>query len=84
MADDPRKIEIRKGRRTLVHLEGRVRAGKSAVTWNGRRNRPRRSHRRRRARVLATGRYTIVLTITSADGQQATDTARLTIKRKRR
>jgi hypothetical protein len=65
-------LEVLRGRRRVARVTGRARQGRNSLAWNGRIS-------RRRA---TPGRYTLRLRITGLDGQTATDTARLTLRRR--
>lgn len=67
------RLQVLQGRRVRATATKRItRAGRTTITLTGKvRGKPR----------LAAGRYTIRLTITGADKQTATDTARLTVTR---
>jgi len=64
-------LEVRKGRRVVARVNGPAREGRNAIRWNG----------KVRGKKAAPGRYTLAVRATSADGQVATASARLRLKR---
>jgi hypothetical protein len=77
-------IEVLRGRQRLAALSSTARPGRNTVRLPGRLPASGRVAQRQRSRPLAPGRYSLRLTVTSADGQTATDTAPLTVTRPRR
>ena len=76
-------LEVLRGRRTAGRLTGRARAGRNTLTVPAR-VRPAARSAQSRTKPLAPGRYTLRLTLRGADGQTASDTARLTVRRAKR
>jgi 6-phosphogluconolactonase (cycloisomerase 2 family) len=73
------QLRILKGRRVLVTLrKSLTKAGRTSIAWNGK------VRRGRRTAPLAAGRYTLSLQVEGRDGQKATDSARLTVRRRAR
>jgi hypothetical protein len=73
-------LEVLRGRRAVGRVTGRARAGRNTLSLPAR-VRPAARSAGARARALAPGRYTVRLTIRGADGQTASDSARLTVTR---
>jgi Tol biopolymer transport system component len=73
-------LEVLRGRRAVARINGRARAGRNTLSLPAR-VRPAARSAGARAKALAPGNYTLRLTIRGADGQSATDSARLTLTR---
>jgi hypothetical protein len=65
-------LEIRKGRRRVAGVARQAQAGRNRIAWNG----------RVRGKSAAPGRYTVRLLAATADGQTASDAAKLAIRRR--
>jgi hypothetical protein len=65
-------LEIRRGSRLLARLRGRAKAGRNSL---------RVAAKPAARKALKRGTYTLRLVLTSADGQTARDSARLSVRR---
>ena len=64
-------LEVLKGKRSMAKINGSAKGGRNTLSVPA------------RPRPLAAGRYTLRLVLRGTDGQTATDTARLTVTRRR-
>lgn len=64
-------LEVFKGRTRIARVNGKAKTGRNKITWNGERGRKKASR----------GKYALRLSITSGDGQTATDRGRVTLIR---
>lgn len=64
-------LEVRRGRRLVATVRGRARGGRNKISWNGKRGR----------RKAAAGRYKLMLRAVATDGQTASASAKLTLRR---
>ena len=71
------ELEIRKGKKKVAVVEDEADAGENTIAWNGK------VKAKGKRRPAPSGRYTVVLTAQSADGQEATAEAKLKLIRKR-
>jgi hypothetical protein len=75
-------LEVRKGRRTVARVNGSAKAGRNTLSVPGKVARAIRGAGSK-PKALAAGRYTLRLTLRGTDAQTATDSARLTVTRRR-
>ena len=66
-------LEIRKGRKVLARVRARAKSGRNSLRVGA---------RPASRKALKGGSYTLRLALTGADGQKATDTARLSVRRR--
>lgn len=66
-------LEIRKGRKVVARVSARAKAGRNSLRVGA---------RPAARKALGSGSYTLRLALTGADGQKATDTARLSVRRR--
>jgi len=66
-------LEIRKGRKVLARVRARAKSGRNSLRVGA---------RPASRKALKGGSYTLRLALTGADGQKATDTARLRVRRR--
>jgi hypothetical protein len=64
-------LEVRKGKKVVATVKGAAKEGRNTIKWNGKVGR----------KAAAAGNYTLVLSASSDDGQKATSSAKLTLKR---
>jgi hypothetical protein len=64
-------LEVLKGRKAIARVTSTARTGRNKIAWNGKQGR----------KKAKPGRYTLRLTATGGDGQVATDTGRVTLRR---
>ncbi len=68
-------LEVRRGARVIATIQGTAQEGRNSITWNG----------KVRRKPAKPGSYILALSARSSDGQQASDSAKLRVaKRKRR
>ena len=64
-------LQIRKGSRVIATVKASARTGRNTIKWNGKAGR----------KKAAAGKYTLTLSAKAADGQTATSSTKLTVKR---
>jgi hypothetical protein len=64
-------LEVLKGRKRVARVTSKAKVGRNKIAWNGKQGR----------KKATRGRYTLRLTATGGDGQVATDTGTVTLKR---
>ena len=65
-------LEVRRGRKVVARVQGRAKAGRNTIAWNGKDGR----------KAASAGRYTVVLTGV-APGRKAVDSVALVVKKRK-
>jgi hypothetical protein len=65
-------LQVRRGRKLVARVRGAATEGRNTIRWSG----------KVRGKRAAAGRYKLTLRAVSADGQTATETASLRLRRR--